>query len=109
MSMKRVGRVLKLKPEHTEAYKAYHEAVWPEVLSLISECNIRNYSIFLRDNFLFAYFEYHGENMDADFANMAANPKMQEWWAIMDPMQEPLPTHKPGEWWAEMDEVFHVD
>ncbi len=107
--MQRVGSILKLRPEHVEAYKAYHEKVWPEILALISECNVRNYSIFLKDNLLFAYFEYHGIDRKADFAKMAANPKMQEWWAIMDPMQEPLATRKEGEWWAEMEEVFHHD
>lgn len=107
--MKRVGSVLKLKPECIENYKAYHAKVWPEVLVMIRECNIRNYSIFLKDNYLFAYFEYHGTDMKADFAKMAAHAKTQEWWAIMKPMQEPLPTRQEGEWWAEMEEVFHAD
>jgi L-rhamnose mutarotase len=107
--MQRVGSVLKVKPEFLEEYKSYHERVWPEVLNLISDCNVRNYSIFLKDHFLFAYFEYHGTDRRADFARMAAHPKMQEWWAIMEPMQEPLETRKEGEWWAEMQEVFHLD
>ncbi len=107
--MKRVGSVLKVRPESLESYKEYHAAVWPEILALITECNIRNYSIFLKDNYLFAYFEYHGTDRKADFEKMAANPKMKEWWAIMEPMQDPLPTRKEGEWWAEMEEVFHTD
>ena len=40
---------------------------------------------------------------------MADDPHTQEWWKIIMPMQEPLPTKKPDEWWAEMEEVFHVD
>lgn len=107
--MQRVGSVLKVKPEFLEAYKDYHERVWPEVLALISDCNVRNYSIFLKDNFLFAYFEYHGTDRKGDFAKMAAHPRMQEWWSIMEPMQEPLESRKEGEWWAEMEEVFHLD
>ena len=42
-------------------------------------------------------------------AKMAADPKTQEWWDIMMPMQEPRSTRKEGEWWAEMEEVFHLD
>ena len=38
-------------------------------------------------------------------AKMAADPKTQEWWAIMEPMQQPLDTRGPGEWWAVMEEV----
>ena len=101
--------VIRLKPEAEEAYKRYHAAVWPEVLETLRQCNIRNYSIFLKDGYLFSYFEYHGQDMKADWEKMAADPKTQEWWAIMKPMQEPLPTRKEGEWWAEMEEVFHMD
>ena len=107
--MKRVGMVIRLKPEAEEAYRRYHAAVWPEVLETLRQCNIRNYSIFLKDGYLFSYFEYHGQDMKADWEKMAADPKTQEWWAIMKPMQEPLPTRKEGEWWAEMEEVFHMD
>lgn len=100
---------IQLKPGTAEAYRRYHAAVWPEVLEMIRECNIANYSIFFRDDVLFSYFEYHGSDIQADRAKMAAHPKTQEWWAIMDPMQQPLATCKSGEWWAEMDEVFHFD
>jgi L-rhamnose mutarotase len=42
-------------------------------------------------------------------AKMAADPTTQKWWAVMEPMQQPLETRAPGEWWAEMEEVFHLD
>ena len=42
-------------------------------------------------------------------ARMAADKTTQEWWAIMEPMQLPLPDRKPGEWWKEIEEVFHLD
>ena len=38
---------------------------------------------------LYAYFEYTGSDFAADMAKMAADPKTQEWWAIMEPMQDP--------------------
>jgi L-rhamnose mutarotase len=107
--MKRYGSVLRVKPEAIESYKAYHAVVWPEIVEMIRKCNIRNYSIFLKDNFLFGYFEYHGTDYAADMAKMADDPKTQDWWAIMMPMQEPLETRAKGEWWANMEEVFHTD
>ena len=61
--MKRMGMLLRLKPEAIESYKEYHAAVWPEVLDMISECNVRNYSIYLKDDYLFGYFEYHGSDI----------------------------------------------
>jgi L-rhamnose mutarotase len=107
--MKRYGSVINVRPEAIEEYKRYHAAVWPEILEMIHQCNIRNYSIFLKDNLLFGYFEYHGSDFAADMANMAADPKTQKWWALMKPMQQPLETRSEGEWWADMEEVFHTD
>jgi L-rhamnose mutarotase len=107
--MKRYGSLIGIKPEVLESYKKYHLAVWPEILDMISKCNIRNYSIYLKDNLLFAYFEYQGSDFKADMAKMAADPKTQEWWTIMMPMQKPLETRRAGEWWAGMEEVFHCD
>ena len=107
--MTRYGMVLRVRPEREKEYIDFHAAVWPEVLVLIRECQICNYSIYLKDGFLFACFEYHGSDYAADMQKMAASPRMQEWWALMEPMQDPIPTRKPGEWWARMDEVFHTD
>jgi L-rhamnose mutarotase len=107
--MTRYGSVIKVRPESLAEYKKYHEAVWPDVLNTITKCNIKNYSIYLHDGYLFAYFEYHGVDYKADMAKMAACPATQKWWAIMDPMQQPLDTRQPGEWWARMEEVFHLD
>lgn len=105
--MRRFGQVLGIKPEGIEEYERLHAAVWPEVLTTIHTCNIRNYSIFRHDNLLFAYFEYVGSDYEADMEKMAADPKTQEWWAINRPLQEPL---DPGhEWWTTLREVFHVD
>jgi L-rhamnose mutarotase len=108
-AMKRLGMTLRLKPGTADSYRKYHESVWPEVLDMIGQCNIRNYSIYFKGDVLFSYFEYHGTDMKKDWAKMAAHQRTQQWWAIMQPMQDPLPTRKDGEWWAEMDEVFHMD
>ena len=107
--MKRFGQLIGVQEERFEEYVEYHTKVWPGVLKTIEECNIRNYSIFHKDGLLFAYFEYVGEDFDADMAKMAADPTTLEWWDIMMPMQTPLETRAEGEWWAKMEEVFHAD
>jgi L-rhamnose mutarotase len=107
--MQRYGSVIKLKPEKLAEYKELHASVWPDVLKMIRACNIRNYSIFYRDGFLFSYFEYHGTDFAADMQKMAADPATQAWWKLTDPCQQPLETCKPGEWWASMEEFFHSD
>lgn len=109
--MERMGMVIGLKGEHIEEYRRLHAETWPEILAKISECNITNYSIYLKEpeNLLFGYWEYVGTDFAADAAKMAADPKTQEWWKICMPMQNPLETRKEGEWWAMMDEIFHHD
>ena len=106
--MKRYGMTIRIKPGSAEAYRQYHAAVWPEVLEMIRACNIENYSIFFKDDWLFSYFEYTGDDFESDMAKMAAHAKTREWWAVVGPMQEPLETRKSGEWWAAMEEVFHL-
>lgn len=109
--MKRYGSIITLKSEKLEEYKRLHAEVWPGVLAKISECNITNYSIFLREpeNILFSYFEYVRDDFDADMTAMAADEETQRWWKVCMPCQEPLESRGEGEWWANMEEVFHHD
>jgi len=112
--MKRYGSLIGVKPEKLEDYKRLHAAVWPGVLRMIHDCNIRNYSIYFRKfpdgaHYLFSHFEYIGEDFGADMAKMAADPETQRWWDACKPCQVPLPDRASGEWWADMEEVFHCD
>lgn len=107
--MQRIAQLIRLKPEHRDEYIRYHRTVWPSVLATIEACHIRNYSIYFHEGMLFAYFEYHGVDYDADMRRMAADPETQRWWSIMDPMQQPLPDAAEGKRWTEIAEVFHFD
>jgi len=112
--VQRYGSVIGIEPESIEEYKRLHADVWPGVLKQIKECNIRNYSIYLCElekgkYYLFSYFEYTGDNFEADMAKMAADETTQKWWKHTDPLQVPVPTRKQDEWWAKMEEVFHCD
>ena len=107
--MKRYGSIIKLKPEKLEEYKQLHAAVWPDVLKMIKDCHIQNYSIYYKDGYLFSYFEYTGKDFSGDMARMAADPVTQDWWKLTEPCQEALETRAEGEWWASMEEFFHLD
>ncbi len=107
--MRRYGMVLGIRPERLAEYKRLHSAVWPDVLAALREANVRNYTIFQKDDLLFGYFEYLGVDITEDFARMNAKPVIGQWYAVCSPCQVPLATRQPGEWWAEMDNVFHMD
>lgn len=112
--MKRYGMVVGLHAEKIDEYKRLHAAVWPDVIRMIKECRIENYSIYLRRlddgrHYLFSYFEYTGDDFAADMAKMAADPTTRKWWSLCEPCQRPLEGRAAGEWWAAMEEVFHCD
>ena len=112
--MERYGSVIGIKSEKIEEYKILHANVWPEILKMIQECNMQNYSIFLRqidngDYYMFSYFEYIGNDFAGDMKKMADDPKTQEWWGVCGSCQQPLESREKGEWWASMEEVFHCD
>jgi len=105
----RFGSVIKIRPEKLAQYKELHANPWPEVQEQITKSNIRNYSIYLKDDYLFGYFEYVGNDFEGDMKKMAEDSVTQEWWKMTDPCQIPLETREEGEWWASMEEVFHQD
>ncbi len=112
--MKRYGSVIQVKEEKKAEYVKLHADVWPGVLSMIKECNIRNYSIYLRKlsdgkYYLFSYFEYTGQDFNTDMNKMAADETTQKWWDVCKLCHEPLTDCAEGEWWASMEEVFHLD
>ena len=110
--IERFGMVTGLKPEKTAYYKELHAAVWPGVLKKIKECNIQNYSIYLKEiegkPYLFSYFEYSGNDFDADMKKMAADTTTQRWWRETDPTQIPLPdAAAKKQTWSWMEEVLY--
>jgi L-rhamnose mutarotase len=106
--VRRIGQVIGVRPERREEYLRLHEAVWPDVLAALSRANVRNYTIFIHDDLLFGYYEYTGEDFDADMASIAADPATREWWTHTDPCQRRL-TDGPGGPWTDMSEAFHMD
>lgn len=105
---KRIGSLIKLKPEYEERYIILHKHTFPGVLERIKKSNIRNYSIFLLDGILFSHYEYIGNDYKTDM-NAIADDTTKEWWKLTDHMQEPISSRKEGEWWAEMELLQHFD
>ena len=112
--IQRFGMVTGLKPEKMEYYKKLHAAVWPAVQKKITECNIHNYSIYLKKIngqwLLFSYFEYTGNDFDADMKKMASDSTTKRWWKETDPCQLPLPdAAAKNQVWSSIEEVFHEE
>ncbi|MHC4227104.1 MAG: L-rhamnose mutarotase [Planctomycetota bacterium] len=112
--VQRFGSVIGVREEALQKYKKMHAEPWPQVNAQLKESNIRNYSIYLTqfpdgDYYLFSYFEYTGDDFEADMKKVADNPRIKEWWSHTDPMQIPLANRKQDERWKNMEEVYHLD
>jgi L-rhamnose mutarotase len=109
----RHGSIIGMAQKNILAYTQMHAAVWPGVLAAIDRANIRNYSIYLGqikpgEYLLFSYFEYIGDDFQADMKGIA-DKVTKTWWTYTDPLQTRLPGTPEGEQWKPMEEVFHTD
>lgn len=110
--MKRYVLALDLKPDEAliSEYDAYHRAVWPEVLESLRESGILEMEIFRVGNRLCMVLETTDDFTFEEKARLdAANPKVQQWEALMDTYQDRLPWVAPGAKWALMQSVFRLD
>ena len=104
--MERYAFKMFLHPGQRDAYKKRHDDIWPELVQLLREAGIRNYSIFLDDdtNILFGYLErstVHG--MD----RLPSHDVMRRWWDYMKDLMQTDATGAPIA--IRIDEVFHLD
>lgn len=106
--MKRIAQIARLIPERREEYLKLHREVWPGVEATLRAAHISNYSIFIQGDTLFAYYEYHGDDFDADLAVLKTDPESQRWWTFTDPCQVPWPDSTTGSRWLDLPEIWHL-
>ena len=95
-----------LKPEKVEEYMELHRNAWPEVCELITKSNIRNFSISIRGNELYTYYEYIGTNYEEDMKIQEESPIVQEWWSHTRPC---FLYHDKGVYYDELQEIFFLE
>jgi L-rhamnose mutarotase len=107
--MTRMGWYARVVPERIAAYVALHAEPWPQIIALLKEARIANYSIFLDEehNLLFSAFDYHGEDFDGDMARLDALSISREWQAIVGTCL--IAPDGAGDAWVRMNEVFRLD
>ncbi len=105
--VKRVGMVVGIKPEVIEEYKRLHADDNPGVRDLLTKYHMHNFNIFLQEIdgkwYEFGYYEYTGDDFEADMAELDKEPRNIEWLKVCDPMQVPLPG---AGGWTEMERVY---
>ena len=104
--IKRFGFKMKLYPGFREEYRKRHNEIWPELVRLLKETGIGNYSIWLDEetNTLFAYQEQKGESSSQD---LGATEIVQKWWKYMADTMETNPDNSPVS--IPLKEVFYME
>ena len=109
MSTQRYAMAVRLKEEKRDFYLKNHQSVWPEVLNELKKIKVKNYSIFLKDDFMFGYLEYDGSNFNEDMEKMQKIPVVEKWTKLMIDCFNPFPGHEDNNSWVMMDEIFYLE
>ena len=103
--MSRIAFKMKLHPGQEAEYKRRHDALWPELESLLKETGVADYSIFLDEKTLDLFGVLNIEN-PARLEDLPRHPVMQRWWAYMADIMETNPDHSPLS--VPLQEVFYL-
>ena len=107
--MKRVGFLMKIRPETLQEYTEHHANVWPEMLEALRRNGWRNYSIFAKDDgTLFGYVEVD-ESFEKSLEGMAGEEVNDRWQEFMAPYFEIPEGGHPDQFMIELTQVFHTD
>ena len=95
-----------LNPGCVDEYRRRHDAIWPELLSLLKDSGIEDYSIYLdaQHHVLFGVLRRRpGHTM----ASLPQHPVMQRWWQHMKDLMRCHPDGSPVA--EDLPCLFHMD
>ncbi|MEJ2023370.1 MAG: L-rhamnose mutarotase [Maritimibacter sp.] len=103
--MEKYAFKMRLNPGMKAEYKRRHDEIWPELVALLKEAGVSDYSIHLDDetNILFGVLwrrDDHG--MD----DLPKHEVMQRWWAYMADIMETTADNEPVS--IPLETVFHM-
>jgi L-rhamnose mutarotase len=96
---------MKLKPGFKEEYEKRHSQIWPELVALLKENGVSDYSIFLDEetDTLFAVQQQNGQSSQ----DLGDTEIVKKWWAFMADIMETNPDNSPVS--IPLPQVFHMD
>jgi len=92
--MERITFKLRLKDGKRESYKRMHDEIWPEMLDVLEEARIQNYTIWNSGDDLFGYYEVP----DSSYSNrvLSESSVISKWNQIMSDIYYPDIDPKTG-------------
>ncbi len=103
--LEKVAFKMRLNPGREAEYKKRHDEIFPELVTLLREAGISDYSIHLdpETNILFAVL---WRRKDHKMADLPSHPVMRRWWAHMADIMETRPNGEPVV--APLTTLFHL-
>ncbi|MDO1584807.1 L-rhamnose mutarotase [Rhizobium oryzicola] len=94
MTLEKHAFKMKLNPGMQAEYKKRHDEIWPELVELLHQAGVRDYSIHLdpETNVLFGVLT---RPTDHGMASLPEHPVMKRWWAHMADIMESNPDNSP--------------
>lgn len=96
---------MKLFPGCAEEYRKRHDAIWPDLVNLLKQTGIGEYSIFLDEATLTLFGVLRVDDPQALDA-LPQHPVMQRWWAYMSDIMETNSDHSPVS--IPLQQVFYL-
>ena len=103
--MQRHAFKMRLNPGMEAEYTRRHDEIWPDLVQLLKDTGISNYSIHLdrETNTLFGYLERRDDHTMDELPN---HPVMKRWWAYMGDIMATNPDGSPVA--IPLAETFHM-
>jgi L-rhamnose mutarotase len=85
---------MQLNPGCVDEYRRRHDEIWPELVDLLHEAGVSDYSIFL-DEASLTLFGVLWRRLDHSMAALPHTAVMQRWWAHMADIMLTQPDNEP--------------
>ena len=104
--MQRLAFRMKLHPGQEKEYQRRHDAIFPELVQLLKETGISDYSIYLDKESLHLFGILQVED-PKKMDELPHHPVMKKWWAYMKDIMDCNPDNSPIS--IPLQQVFHLN
>ncbi|MBE3636865.1 L-rhamnose mutarotase [Mangrovicoccus algicola] len=103
--MEKIAFRMMLHPGQLEEYRKRHDEIWPELVALLKEAGVEDYSIH-HDPQTNALFGVLWRRQDHGMDALPAHEVMKRWWAHMADIMQTHPDNEPVS--VPLETVFHL-
>jgi L-rhamnose mutarotase len=106
MTREKYAFKMQLNPGKLAEYKKRHDEIWPELVTLLKDAGVSDYSIYLDEdtNILFGVL---WRTVRHKMAALPEHEIMKRWWAHMADIMQTHPNNEPVA--KPLLSVFHMD